>query len=174
MRDNSVVLFIVLLVVICLIGKQEDKVKDKDFYNTVITFLKQRNEYNKKIDYAKLCSIIEKNATLFEIDKYLVFSICFVESSLREKVINTNENGTFDVGLMQVNTIHTNDIKFLLNTETNVFLACKILKANLIKTSNVYKAVKNYNGDGKKADIYTQKIFDTYFNLRRVDDISGL
>lgn len=68
--------------------------------------------------------------------------IAFIESSFRADALNKNKNGTVDVGLFQINSIHHNTTCAGLNVYTvkgNVYCAVKLV-AGLKK----YKAVDKH------------------------------
>ncbi len=166
MRDGGgVIVFLVILIAIALFTEKEKQNSNKEFSTIVISFLKEKNFYDKNKDYDKILSLIYINAIKFKLDPYLVFSICFVESSLYEKKVGKNSNGTIDVGLMQINSVHNIPKEVLFNSESNIVVGCKILSEK-IRKHNIYKAIKYYNGDGGKADKYSQRVLDLYYSLK--------
>ena len=112
----------------------------------------------------------------FNVDPWLLFSIASVESSFQEGIQSKNTNGTYDLGLMQINTIHVprfaqaNLDRHALQHDTckNIIAAAYLLKQSI----NTY----GYNIDGiggyhsrtphlRRA--YGQKVINRYNELVR-------
>lgn len=49
----------------------------------------------------------DKAGQTYGLDPWLLLSIALTESSFKEGIKSKNTNGTYDLGLMQINTIHT-------------------------------------------------------------------
>lgn len=49
----------------------------------------------------------DKAGKTYNLDPWLLLSIALTESSFKEGIKSKNKNGTYDLGLMQINTIHT-------------------------------------------------------------------
>lgn len=75
--------------------------------------------------------IIDLASKEFSIKTEYLLKIAYIESRFKTKAVNINKNGTVDVGLFQINTIHWNTTCKGLNiftTKGNAFCAAKLLK----------------------------------------------
>jgi hypothetical protein len=70
--------------------------------------------------------VIELIKQTFPEEPEMMVKIAKWESSLRPEAINNNKNGTQDCGLLQVNSIHGYDCKWLLDVNNNLKVARKI------------------------------------------------
>lgn len=89
----------------------------------------------------------------FGIDPLLLWSIAKVESNHNPKAINFNSNGTKDIGIMQINTIHIPTLKRLgfqkedlWNPRINIYMGGWVLKRCLKKHGLTVNGVTCYNG----------------------------
>lgn len=110
----------------------------------LITFAVGNNQYNY---------LFIKYGTIYNIPPELLWGIAKHESDFNPNVINKNENGTQDTGLMQINSIHTETIKklnFAMNDlykpEVSIYLASKILSKCFKKHGFNWKGLNCYNG----------------------------
>ena len=91
----------------------------------------------------------------FGIDPQLLWTIAYKESRLNPSIISKkNKNGSYDIGIMQINSIHLSRLKKqyginkndLLNPKINIFIGAEILKMCFNKHGFNEKAITCYNG----------------------------
>ena len=140
---------VLVLVLFLIIGckfnqvKASDKITNKDFFGNYI-------KNNLIIDSVFLC------ASRFNIDPELIIAIIYFESKFDETATNgSNENGSIDRGLMQLNnfTFTNLTVEQFYNIEVNIFTGTKHLKELLDKyNNNEILAVCAYNGGEWRCD----------------------
>jgi len=102
-------------------------------------------------------------AVEYDIPVSLLFSIIYVESSFNPKAINKNSNGTYDYGLMSLNskTFKGYSREQLFNIETNLRLGCEYLMWLKKRYKTWGEAVIHYNGlYTKGAGSYMVKVME--------------
>lgn len=91
----------------------------------------------------------------FNIDPQLLWTIAYKESRLNPNAISKrNKNGTYDIGIMQINSVHLPRLKRvygidesdLLNPKINIFVGAEILKMCFDKHGLNERAITCYNG----------------------------
>lgn len=91
----------------------------------------------------------------FGINPQLLWAIAYKESRLTPDIISKpNKNGTYDIGIMQINSIHLPRLKKqysisesdLLSPKINIFVGAEILKMCLDKHGLNEKGITCYNG----------------------------
>ncbi|EGK7562524.1 lytic transglycosylase domain-containing protein [Campylobacter coli] len=91
----------------------------------------------------------------FGINPQLLWVIAYKESRLTPDIISKpNKNGTYDIGIMQINSIHLPRLKKqysisesdLLSPKINIFVGAEILKMCLDKHGLNEKGITCYNG----------------------------
>ncbi|MFA6396058.1 MAG: lytic transglycosylase domain-containing protein [Sulfurimonas sp.] len=99
----------------------------------------------------------------YGIDPWLLYSIAKVESGLNPLALGKNTNGTYDMGIMQINTCHHKTLaKFgiskedLWNPETNINVGAWVLAGCVKRNGYTTKAIDCYNGD--KTGRYSRKV----------------
>jgi len=109
---------------------------------------------------------------LYGINPMVLRSIAKVESNTKPDIVNKNSNGTYDVGLMQINTIwkktlgqerwrHLGDACY--NTKTGAW----ILATCINKYGYNWKAIGCYNSQTpEKSEIYAKKVFNQLERLK--------
>jgi len=117
---------------------------------------------------------------LYGINPVVLRSIARQESNLRPDAVNRNKNGSYDVGLMQINTIwkstlgeerwrHLGDACY--NTKTGAW----ILASCISKYGYNWKAVGCYNSQTPmKRDEYAQRVFKRLERLKDGRDVQPL
>lgn len=80
--------------------------------------------------------------------------IAVVESSNNPRAINRNRNGSVDLGLMQVNSIHLPELnrygihkRDLMNACKNTYVAAWLLRKSMDRYGNTWKAVGGYHSN---------------------------
>ena len=99
----------------------------------------------------------------YQVSPWLLWSIAKVESGLDPSAINQNRNGTFDVGLMQVNSIWAEQLgktwDYLDDPCTNVMAGAWILNQCVQDYGYTWKAVGCYHSrTPERRDAYALKI----------------
>jgi hypothetical protein len=123
----------------------------------------------------ELARLITEYALEYDIPVSLLFSIIFVESSFNPDALNKNRNGTYDYGLMSLNsrTFKSYSKEQLYDTENNIRLGCEYLVMLKKRYVTWGEAVIHYNGlYTKGAGSYMVKVmekereFESLFNDR--------
>lgn len=129
------------------------------------------------ISYSQnLYECFERAEMIYGIPKELLIAIGKVESSLNPKALNKNRNGTYDVGIMQVNTSNIGLLKKagIIKEAWELWIPCKnveagayILKLCIEKYGLTWKGVDCYNKGGRAKGVggYVWKV---YKHLRRI------
>ncbi|QEM69307.1 lytic transglycosylase domain-containing protein [Geobacter sp. FeAm09] len=120
------------------------------------------------------CSFcFDEAGEMYGINPLVLRAIAKVESNFAPETINRNSNGTFDIGLMQINTIwkpvlgekrwqHLGDACY--NTKTGAW----ILATCISKYGYNWKAIGCYNSQTPgKSEVYAKKVFDRLKQLER-------
>jgi len=109
----------------------------------------------------------EKAGNEFEINPLLLWTIAKVESNFNQYAINKNKNGTYDYGVMQINSSwykvlgHKNWMN-LSDPCYNIMVGAWILRQCMDKYGYSWDAIACYNaGDPRKGKPYTWKIYNT-------------
>lgn len=86
----------------------------------------------------------------FNVDPWLLFSIAQTESTFRNGLKSRNSNGSYDLGLMQINTIHLPHFsKHGLNEEALRYDACRnVISAGSLLRQSINKYGYNIDGIG--------------------------
>ncbi len=94
----------------------------------------------------------EKAGADFGIEASLLKRIATIESSLNPHAINQNKNGTVDIGLMQINSMHLKRLakvgvtrQSLLDPEVNVYVAALLLSSHIRKRGYNLEAIGCYH-----------------------------
>jgi len=75
-------------------------------------------------------AVIIKAATAYNVAPDKLIRIAYVESRFKENAVRHNRNGTTDIGIFQINTVHVNSTCKEYNVSTlqgNAFCAAKLL-----------------------------------------------
>lgn len=117
----------------------------------------------------------------YGIDPLLLVAIAKVESSFNPKAIRYNRNGTYDVGLMQINSSNFSRLAAAgINTEklddacTSIEAGAVILSAFIEQHGYTWTAVGAYNAGssparGRLRKRYATKVWNTYRSLTQDD-----
>lgn len=88
----------------------------------------------------------------FGIEVSLLKRIATIESSMNPRAINQNKNGTVDIGLMQINSMHLKRLgkvgvtrQSLLDPEVNVYVAALLLSSHIRKRGYNLQAIGCYH-----------------------------
>lgn len=97
-------------------------------------------------------SYFEGAAHAFSLDSTLLKRIATIESSMNPRAINLNKNGTRDIGLMQINTIHLKRLskigiteKTLQDPEVNIYVGALLLSSHIRRQGYDLEAIGCYH-----------------------------
>lgn len=129
-----------------------------------------------------LSNCFETVGKAYSIDPLLLESIALTESNKNTNVISKNNtNGTYDIGIMQINSSHLKTLKKYNITEqdlikdscVNITVAGFILSSNIKIRGNTWDAIGAYNagyhntpGATERRRLYAEKIKKTYMMLK--------
>lgn len=110
-------------------------------------------------------------AERFRVNELVLIAIAKTESGFDAKAFHINADGSYDMGMMQINSRHLQDIrkfgiveKDLFNACTSIQVAAWILARYIAIHGNTWKAVGSYNtgprGSAEKQAAYATKISD--------------
>ncbi|EAY0104298.1 lytic transglycosylase domain-containing protein [Salmonella enterica] len=113
----------------------------------------------------------------FGISPNLLKAISLVESNNKSGIVSKiNKNGTYDIGIMQINSSHLSFLKtigihesnLLLDSCTNIIVGAYLLRKNFIYfKGDVRRAIGAYNAgysmkNERLGDAYVSKVFNKY------------
>jgi len=107
----------------------------------------------------------EEAGKVHNVSSKLLKSIAQVESGLNSNVVNTNRNGSTDLGLMQINSswvdaMNLNKDELISNPCYNVMTGANILRQCIDRHGYTWEAVGCYNAKSKGKRVgYSWKIF---------------
>ncbi len=107
----------------------------------------------------------EEAGKVHNVSSELLMSIARVESGLNSKAVNTNKNGSTDLGLMQINSawvdaMSLNREGLISNPCYNVMTGANILRQCIDRNGYTWEAVGCYNAKSKGKRVgYSWKIF---------------
>ncbi|WP_078789316.1 lytic transglycosylase domain-containing protein [Trichlorobacter thiogenes] len=114
----------------------------------------------------------EEAGQLYGINPMVLRSIAGVESGNKPDAVGKNTNGSYDVGLMQINTIWKSTLgqerwKHLGDACYNTKTGAWILAACISKYGYNWRAVGCYNSQTpEKSEIYAKKVFEKLERLK--------
>lgn len=106
-------------------------------------------------------------ANKYSVDPRILRAIAQTESSMRPNAMGPpNKNGTYDIGLMQINSMHLKRLskqgiteKKLMNACTSIYVGAWILAENIARYGRTWNAVGAYNAKSPHLrEKYVQKI----------------
>lgn len=113
-------------------------------------------------------------ANRFKLDPFLLYSMAYVESGFNPYAIGRNKNGSYDLGLMQINSTwkptlksYGIDMKDLYNPCVSIHVGAWVLAHNVKRFGYNWTAVGAYN-TGKanaRGNQYAWKVFKAYNKL---------
>lgn len=109
----------------------------------------------------------EEAGKRYGINPYLLYAIAKTESSLNPKAINRNKNGSYDIGLMQINSRWLPTLRNYGITEQHLFDPCVsihvgawVLAQNMGRMGNSWEAVGAYNARDPELRLrYARKVY---------------
>jgi len=109
----------------------------------------------------------EEAAARYGVHPYLLYAIAKTESGLNPKAMNRNKNGSYDLGLMQINSSWFRTLckygieeQHLLDPCTSIHVGAWILAQNIRRMGNSWEAVGAYNASKPAIRLrYAQKVY---------------
>lgn len=109
----------------------------------------------------------QEAAARYGMNPYLLYAIAKTESSLNPRAINRNKNGSYDIGLMQINSWWLPKLrKYGIEEEhlwdpcTNLHVGAWVLAQNMHRMGNTWEAVGAYNArDPDLRKKYAHKVY---------------
>ena len=106
----------------------------------------------------------EEDGSMYGISPQLLWSIAKTESNFNPRAINRNSNGSYDYGLMQINSIWAKKLGKTWNELgdpcTNVKVGAWVLAQCIQDYGNTWRAVGCYNSrTPSKGDRYAGKVY---------------
>jgi soluble lytic murein transglycosylase-like protein len=103
----------------------------------------------------------------YGVNPYLLYAIAKTESSLNPLAVNRNKNGSYDVGLMQINSAWFPTLQKYGITEQQLFQPCVsiavgawIMAQNMQRLGNSWNAVGAYNASNPARRLqYALKVY---------------
>lgn len=118
-------------------------------------------------------SYFVKYGKKYNIPPELLWGIAKTESDFQPMAINVNTNGSFDIGIMQINSSHkqwleTQNISLedLYDPKINIAVGAKILSNCIKKFGFTYQGLNCYNSGFNKVDI-------NKYNVRVINNIKS-
>lgn len=118
----------------------------------------------------------EKASQEMGVHKKLLVVVAYVESGLNERAFNVNRNGTYDIGIMQVNSSNVPKLRRrgIIQEERDLWDACKNIRAGAYIMNECisayglnWKAVDCYN-KGDRARHVSKYVWRVYSVLEKV------
>ena len=111
---------------------------------------------------------------VFGIDPNIIIAIAIVESNLDPLATHLNKNHSVDIGVMQINSVHQDDLSSVGLSLNDLFEPCKnilfgawLLKKNIAKAQgDIWRGVGIYHSTTPVLrDAYTDKIRQTFLQI---------
>ena len=116
-----------------------------------------------------------------QVNPHLLVAIAEVESGLRPHAIGRNTNGSFDIGLMQINTLwlpelrrHGIEPRDLLDPCVSVHVGAWVLAQKMRLHGNTWTAVGAYNaGSAELRERYARRVLRALERRQQVREIAA-
>ncbi|HEC5278616.1 TPA: type III secretion system invasion protein IagB [Enterobacter cloacae] len=131
------------------------------------------------LSHSAFANCWNKAAHYYHIDPYLLYAIANLESGMNPYAVNTNHDGTHDVGLMQINSSHfpelerkgINENRLMTEPCTSIMVGASILSGMIKVYGYNWEAVGAYNAGLKKENypkrmVYAHKVWKKYQQLK--------
>jgi soluble lytic murein transglycosylase-like protein len=111
----------------------------------------------------------------YHIDPWLLYSVAWVESRHNSKALNWNKNGTVDMGMMQINSIHLTELekygitsRELADPCMSIHVGAWILSQNFQRIGFNWQAIGAYNAGAYMLRLkYATKVYAAYRHLTK-------
>ena len=121
---------------------------------------------NSEQDRIRQCFVDAANR--YGVNPLLLWGIARVESNFNSRALNRNSNGTYDIGIMQINSNWIPvlkrhglyDTRALWDPCYNIHVGAWVLKQCLSKFGNTWQAIGCYNASTRYKQIkYSQRVY---------------
>ena len=113
----------------------------------------------------------EEAGEYYRIDPKILYSIAKIESNLNPNAINRNTNGSIDMGLMQINSVHLKELKKLGYIKEHLFEP----KINIYAGAWILKQCFNKHGVGKDGiTCYNGRIKDNPYGYKVLKELKNV
>jgi soluble lytic murein transglycosylase-like protein len=126
------------------------------------------------------CFCFEDAGRYYGVSPHLLWAIAKVESNFNPRAINRNKNGTYDIGLMQINSSwfaylkkHGIEPSLLWEPCYNTYVGAMILRHCIDTYGYSWRAVDCYN-KGKKAREKSMYVWKVYKSLLQAQAYANL
>lgn len=122
----------------------------------------------------------DKAAHYYHVDPYLLFAIAKVESGMNPRAVGWNRDGSYDVGLMQINSSHFDELerrgiderRLIVEPCTSIMVGASILSSMIKVYGYNWEAVGAYNAGLKKENYpqrmqYAHKVWRKYQEIKQ-------
>lgn len=115
----------------------------------------------------------EEAAAFHNVDPWLLMSIAYVESRFNPNAVNRNKNGSYDTGMMQINsiwfpTLRKNGIdpSLLKDACASTYIGAWILSKNIKQYGYTWRAIGAYNSAKPSLGYkYAKKVYAAHASL---------
>lgn len=115
----------------------------------------------------------EEAAAFHNVDPWLLMSIAYVESRFNPNAVNRNKNGSYDTGMMQINsiwfpTLRKNGIdpNLLKDACASTYIGAWILSKNIKQYGYTWRAIGAYNSAKPSLGYkYAKKVYEAHASL---------
>jgi soluble lytic murein transglycosylase-like protein len=121
----------------------------------------------------------DKAGHYYHVDPWLLYAIAKVESGMNPNAVGRNHDGTHDVGLMQINSSHFNELqrqgideyRLIAEPCTSIMVGASILSSMIKVYGYNWEAVGAYNAGLKKENypqrmVYAHKVWAKYQQIK--------
>ena len=106
------------------------------------------------IPIASKADCFDYAASRYRVNQCVLRGIAHVESRINPAAMNRNKNGSYDLGMMQTNTIHLKRLsrygisrQHLFNACNSIYVAAWMLREKMNIHGNTWKAVGAYHSE---------------------------
>ncbi|WP_058911156.1 type III secretion system invasion protein IagB [Entomohabitans teleogrylli] len=131
------------------------------------------------LSHSAFANCWDKAAHYYHVDPYLLYAIAKVESGMNPWAVGENNDGTRDVGLMQINSSHfpalerkgIDEYRLITQPCTSIMVGASILSGMIRVYGYNWEAVGAYNAGLKKENyaqrmIYARKVWTKYQEIK--------
>jgi len=186
------VLLLVMTVILCF---YKPVFPHQSFGTIVDTDVENRGNVNSNVDESAFKTNLQSRLRLYYgndlymcfqgagryygVDPNLLMSIAWVESRFNPRALNKNTDGSYDVGIMQINSKWKKYLKQYGVTEThlwdpcyNIYVGAMILRHCVNNHGYNWKAVDCYNKGVRRAKASSKYVWRVYHTFKRYAQIN--